>query len=630
MRFLRHLRGLEPLERRELPANNLFSAAFPLQSSPDSSQTALVDTQATFAATAVAVSPTIALGGTSRYVENAQPIVLAAGATFKIGEARLEYGRLTVAIAANPTLDDRLALRVSPTAINRSGSYLRYGDRVIGHLEVTAAAQLTVQFTRLATLADVQALLRSITFRTLGNNPSPLTRSIQFRFTDTNGLASNTAIKQVAVQPVNDVPRVVIGGGQTFQAGQGPVVLAPNASLIDPDSADFNGGQLLVTIAKNIRSGDVLSIRNEGNGPGQIEAINGRVFYERRFFATYYGGKAGMEGEALSVRFLTGASPAAVQQLLRNITFAAWGRPLATAQRSITFEMSDHLAVETRLYKVVDGISLHLGIVKPVNWQPSDARPALVFVGGTWTAQAQNWWNERMAYFASRGIVCIRTTGRTVPLGTTTAPDAPAQDVKSAMRWIRAHAAELGIDPQRIGAVGASAGGQLAAVAAMINGLNDPNDDLSVSAKANALLMFNGIVDTGPDGGWGYNRVGDRYKEFSPAENVSPDDPPTFEVAGTADKTMPVETVRRFESRLQAAGVRTDFHYYTGQTHGFMNQAEHNGRYFYQTLLTADRFLASLGWLQGNPTYPRPAADRIASGLSLPWYAGMKTVSVKP
>jgi acetyl esterase/lipase len=226
-------------------------------------------------------------------------------------------------------------------------------------------------------------------------------------------------------------------------------------------------------------------------------------------------------------------------------------------------------------------------------------------------------------------MVCIRTTGRTVPLNTTTAPDAPAQDIKSAMRWIRSHAAELGIDPNRIAIAGASAGGQLAAVSAMINGLNDPSDDLSVSAKANALLMFNGIVDTGPNGGWGYNRVGNRYREFSPAENVSPDDPPTFNVSGTADKTMPVNTVRRFEDRLQAAGVRTDFHYYIGLEHGFMNHGVHNGRYFYQTLLAADRFLASLGWLHGQPTFSRPAADRVASGLALPWYAGMKTVSVR-
>ena len=79
--------------------------------------------------------------------------------------------------------------------------------------------------------ADVEALLRSVTFRTLGDNPSPLTRTIQFQFRDASGLVSNTPVKQVVVQAVNDLPRVLIAGGQTFQAGQGPVVLAPDATL---------------------------------------------------------------------------------------------------------------------------------------------------------------------------------------------------------------------------------------------------------------------------------------------------------------------------------------------------------------------------------------------------------------
>jgi acetyl esterase len=624
LRFLRRLRGLEPLERRELPANDLLSGAIPAQSLPDSSQTALVDTQSTFTAATVVAAPRITLGGISRYIENAQPLVLAPNATFEVGDARLEGGRLSIEIATNAAPEDRLALRVSATAINTAGSYLRYGDKVIGRIETATPFQLTVQFTRLVTLADMQALLRSVTFRTLGENPSPLTRDVHFRFVDSNGLTSNTALKQVAVQPVNDLPKVVIAGGQSFQLGQGAVVLAPNARLVDPDSADFNGGQLLVTIAKNIQPGDVLSIRNEGTGPGQISVSSGRLFFERRFFATCYGGKG---DSALAVRFLRSASPTAVQQLLRNVTFGTWGKPLSTLQRSITFELSDRVTAETQIYKVVDGISLSLGIVKPLDWQATDRRPALVFVSSNWTAQSPSWWNERLAYFASRGIVCIRATGRIVPVDSTTAPDAPAQDIKSAMRWVRSHAAELGIDPARIGAVGASASGHLAALTAMIDGLNDPQDDLSVSAKANALLMFNGIVDTGPDG-WGYDRVGERYTEFSPAENVSADDPPTFNVAGTADRAMLVDTVRRFQSRLENAGVRTDFHYFPGMEHGFANPAVHNGRYYYFSLLAADRFLASLGWLHGPPTILRPAADRIASGLSLPWYAGMKTVQI--
>lgn len=625
MHHYSRLTGFEQLERRELPATHLLRALAPDSAALEQQPAALISTQASYSTSAVTVRPTISLSGTNRYVENAPPLVLAPNATFRLGDASLPYGRLVVTIASNASEQDRIALHFPTSAISLQGSYIRYGERIIGHISFITATQLLTQFSAQATPTDVQALLRSITFRTLGDNPSSLTRSIYFCFTDRGGLSSNTALKQVVVQPVNDIPKVIMGGGQTFRAGQGPVVLAPNASISDPDSADFSGGALLVTIARNIQPGDWLSIRNQGAGPGQIGAVDQHLTYGGRLFATYSGGS---DGSALSIRFLSEATPAAVKQLLRNITFAASGQPLSTLQRSITFEVSDRLAIETRTYKVVDGHSLSLGIVKPERWQVTDQRPALLFVSGTWTAQGQNWWNERMAYFASRGLVCIRAITRTV--APDSAPEAPAQDIKSAMRWIRSHAAELGIDPGRIGTVGASAGGQLAAVAAMIDGLNDPTDDLSISAKANALMLFNGIVDTGPNGGWGYKRVGERYREFSPAENISADDPPTFDAQGTADRTMPVQTVQRFEQALQAAGVHTDFHYYRDMEHGFMNTAVHNGHYFYWTLLAADRFLASLGWLRGQPTFAQPAADRIASGSSLPWYAGMKTVRVEP
>ncbi len=69
-------------------------------------------------------------------------------------------------------------------------------------------------------------------------------------------------------------------------------------------------------------------------------------------------------------------------------------------------------------------------------------------------------------------------------------------DTKSAMRWVRSHAAELGIDPERIAASGGSAGGHLAAFASMVEGIDDPADDLKVSPRGNALVLFNPVLTT--------------------------------------------------------------------------------------------------------------------------------------
>ena len=84
-------------------------------------------------------------------------------------------------------------------------------------------------------------------------------------------------------------------------------------------------------------------------------------------------------------------------------------------------------------------------------------------------------------------------------------------DAKSALRYVRAHATELGIDPQRIAAAGGSAGGHLAAFTALVDGLDDPQDDLAVSCKPNALVLFNPVFNNGPDQ-WGHGRVGDRLQ----------------------------------------------------------------------------------------------------------------------
>lgn len=260
-------------------------------------------------------------------------------------------------------------------------------------------------------------------------------------------------------------------------------------------------------------------------------------------------------------------------------------------------------ATETSVYKEIDGTELKMYIEKPADWQATDSRPAIVFFfGGGWVGGSPSQFAPQSEYFASRGMVGIRVQYRVIPKGNDGPPVICCNDAKSAMRYVRAHALELGIDPDRIAAAGGSAGGHLAAFTSMVDGQDDAQDDTSVSPRAQAMVLFNPVFDNGPEDGWGTKRVGDRYPEFSPAHNISADDPPAIVFLGSEDNLIKVSVLERFAKKMAEAGVRCEPVVYKGVGHGFFNKEPYRS----MTLIAADRFLVSLGWLEGEPTISVP------------------------
>jgi acetyl esterase len=265
-------------------------------------------------------------------------------------------------------------------------------------------------------------------------------------------------------------------------------------------------------------------------------------------------------------------------------------------------------AGEPRVYKQVEGRNLSLYVVKPEGWKQTDRRPAIVFYhGGGWVGGSPNQFNAHSAYFASRGLVSIQVQYRLLAPKGKIPPVVCIQDARSAMRWVRKHANELGIDATRIAAAGGSAGGHLAAHVGMVEGTDDAADDLNISPKPNAMILFNPVLDNGP-GGFGAATIGERYPALSPAHNVSRDDPPAILFLGSEDKLIPVATLEKFQGEMSRAGVRCELRVYDGQGHGFFNFKDGN-RYYALTTREADKFLASLGWLTAAPTLPEPAAN---------------------
>lgn len=264
---------------------------------------------------------------------------------------------------------------------------------------------------------------------------------------------------------------------------------------------------------------------------------------------------------------------------------------------------------EPFVYKTVGETELILYVTKPQDWKVDDQRPAIVFFhGGSWLRGKPGQFTEHSKYLATRGMVAVQVQYRLLNPDTNEPPTTCVYDAKSAMRWVRANADQLGIDPDRIASAGGSAGGHLAAAIGMIDGGDDPSDDLSIPVQSNAMVLFNPVFDNGP-GGWGEKRVRDRYPEFSPMHNISADDPPAILFFGTQDVATPVSTVDRFRLAMHEVGVRCDVILFQDKEHGFFNVQKHNGQPYYETLLATDIFLTSLGWLTGSPTLEQPSVS---------------------
>lgn len=248
--------------------------------------------------------------------------------------------------------------------------------------------------------------------------------------------------------------------------------------------------------------------------------------------------------------------------------------------------------VETDIvYATVDDVDLTLDLYLPASTGP---HPAIVLVhGGGWRAGDKSSWNDEALRFAEDGYVGISINYRLAP-----AHPFPAavEDTKAAVRWLRSHAAELGVDPLRIGAIGGSAGGHLVAMLGLTDGsegLEGTSGDLTISSRVQVVVDYFGPSDLTRTG-----RLQDpavvaflggtcAEKPFacwkaSPVNYVSPDDPPFLIVHGTGDPRVPFVQSVLLRDALRAVGVEVDLLALEGAGHGWPTGSE-----YYETALSA-------------------------------------------
>lgn len=250
-------------------------------------------------------------------------------------------------------------------------------------------------------------------------------------------------------------------------------------------------------------------------------------------------------------------------------------------------------------YKTIDNVALKLHFFYPPNHKKTDQTTALLFFhGGGWNGGSPSQLYAQSQYLASRGLVVVSAQYRVHQANGTT-PKESVKDGKSAMRWLRTHAKEYGINPNKILAGGGSAGGHVAATLATIDGFNEEGEDTSISCRPEALVLFNPVIHNGKEG-YGYDRVKEYWEDFSPFHNIDKNTPPTLIMLGTKDTAFKPKLAKEFKKMMDENGVRCDLNLYEDQVHAFFNK-EINLEMHYQTMIDADQFLISLGYLKGKP-----------------------------
>jgi acetyl esterase/lipase len=256
-------------------------------------------------------------------------------------------------------------------------------------------------------------------------------------------------------------------------------------------------------------------------------------------------------------------------------------------------------------YATHGDIPLRLDGYLPAGRGPHPA--VIVIPGGRWVDVDRTKHSDVPMYFAERGIAAFAIDYRS-------ALDAPypaaVADVAAAVRWVRAHADDYDVDAARLGAVGVSSGGHLAAlVASRGTGALNRGSRVAVVASWSGMMDLRPLVDAEDD------VLREAVRTFldcsereactsvasaaSPITHVDPSDPPMVLVNGS-DEIVPVSQAESMGAALQAAGI---------DGHVTIAQGGHGAGYGGGTKILDQVFPFIGAWLTGEepPASPAPS-----------------------
>ncbi len=228
-------------------------------------------------------------------------------------------------------------------------------------------------------------------------------------------------------------------------------------------------------------------------------------------------------------------------------------------------------------YGQIDGISLKLDLYSPR--EITEPLPLILFIhGGGWVKGNKADYKLYAAQFPLKGYVVATMAYRFADVA-----DFPGciSDAKCAVRWLRANAARLHIDPDKIAVAGGSAGGHLAMMVGYssdVKSLEGDGGNPDVSSAVQAVIDLYGPADLTTEAARvhptitnftkvAYEKDPALYESASPIHYVDPSDPPTFIIQGTLDSLVTPDQSDALAEKFQALDMDYWYDCYPGWPH---------------------------------------------------------------
>ncbi|MBN2737572.1 MAG: alpha/beta hydrolase [Spirochaetales bacterium] len=222
-----------------------------------------------------------------------------------------------------------------------------------------------------------------------------------------------------------------------------------------------------------------------------------------------------------------------------------------------------------RFYKQTDHGKLQIHFLFPENYDSQREKPytALVYYhGGGWVGGEMAWSHKDAGYMATLGLIGVAVQYSFANNSTSVLQ--AMKDANSSIRWVRSHAEEFNIDPNKIIAMGGSSGAHLALCTAFFPQFRESSEDETISSIPNGIIVIAAPVNVVDHSFFSYLLLNqEKAINCSPYHHIQSGMPPVFMIHSKMDEMVPFRHTEDFVNQMKKAGNQIELYISPGTTH---------------------------------------------------------------